>query len=136
MAKLLTWKANLYQGGYFNHIIVNQVNNLLDHTYSDMVLGEIQKFEEELLFELTNIPDSLTGSPGLTDHDVCITLTDQSNLDVESVPESSEKIYWIGLVQLQQGPKFILLITGISSEPDLYEEYLLYLACLEKGNEE
>jgi hypothetical protein len=134
MATLLTWKANQYQGGYFNHIILNQVKKLLDHD-SEMALGGIQKFEEDLMFELTNVPDSLPGfpggSPGITEHDVCITLTEKSNLDVEFVPESSEKIYWIGLVQLQQGSMFTLRITGISSEPDLYEEYLFYLACLE-----
>jgi hypothetical protein len=58
-----------------------------------------------------NFPDQ-QGSPGIIDNEIHITMTEKENLQDEIVATSNERLYWVGLIMMLQGSKFIMVITG------------------------
>jgi hypothetical protein len=111
MAELLMWNANQYENGNFNNFVEATVKHELQYSHNQLATNSIDNFKVDLSYSLMNFPDQ-QGSPGIIDNEIHITMTEKENLQDEIVATSNERLYWVGLIMMPQGSKFIMVITG------------------------
>jgi hypothetical protein len=111
MAELLMWNANQYENGNFNNFVEAKVKHELQYSHNQLATNSIDNFKMDLSYSLMNFPDQ-QGSPGIIDNEIHITMTEKANLQDEIVANSNERLYWVGLIMMPQGSKFIMVITG------------------------